>query len=396
VKENQKMAAESYEVVVVGLGAYGSATLMHLAKMGVRVIGIDQFSPPHEMGSSHGETRITRESIAEGQEYIQCVQRSHELWRELEAEAHVSILNRCGGIIVETDPAAVMHGVKGFARTTADLAQKNNIPHEVFNGREGKLRFPGFAPDDDALVYYEPGAGFVRPEVAIEAQLRLAQIHGATIQTETPVLQLERLTGGGVRICTARGEIEAGACLLTAGAWIRKFLPPTQCSTISLSRQVLHWLPIASSSYQLDTSPIFIWTFGAGADVHLYGFPSIDGATVKIAAGTNAEEVSSVAEVDRLVTVAEQERFYHDHIVGRFPLVSGPPVRSKVCLYTNVPEARFIIEHHPDIPECLVASCCSGHGFKHSAGVGEALAATLRGVKPRIDLSVFARPEWRS
>jgi sarcosine oxidase len=387
------MAAQSYEVAVVGLGAYGAATLMHLAKMGVRVVGIDQFSPPHEMGSSHGETRITRESIGEGGEYIQCVQRSHELWREIETAAHVSILSRCGGIIMDTDPAAVMHGVTGFARTTAELARKHNIPHEVLTGREAKPRFPGFALDDDALVYYEPGAGFICPEVAIEAQLRLAESNGAVVVKENPVLQLERLPGGGVRILTPRGEIEAGACLLTAGAWTRKFLPQKARSTLTVTRQVLHWLPIRRGSYQLNLSPIFIWSFGEGCDGHLYGFPSIDQATVKIATEVFTE-VASPDDVERSVTVAEQERFYEHHIVGRFPEVSGPPVRSKVCLYTTVPEARFIIERHPEISECLVASCCSGHGFKHSAGVGEALAATLRGVRPRIDLSVFARPEW--
>lgn len=387
------MSVQTFDVAVVGLGAYGSAALMHLAKMGARVIGLDQFSPPHEMGSSHGETRITRQAIAEGGEYIQCALRSHELWREIEAQAQVSIFTACGGLLIDASPTVTLHGVSGFCRISAELARQHGISHEVLSAAEARKRYPGFAIGDDSFIYFEPGAGFVRPEVAIEAQLRLAQQSGATIQKETSVLNLERVPGGGVRVVTAKGAIEVGACLVTAGAWLPGFLPSKPRAIFTVTRQVLHWLPIHGGAYRLDSSPAFVWCYGEGQHGHVYGFPSLDGTSVKIATEL-FEQVSSPEVVERNVSVAEQVKFYEDHIVGRFPGVSGPPVRSKVCLYTDAPQGRFVIERHPEIAEVLLASCCSGHGFKHSAAIGEALAATVRGVPAKIDLSVFRCAEW--
>jgi sarcosine oxidase len=387
------MTAKLYDVAVVGLGAYGASALMHLAQSGIRVVGIDQFSPPHEMGSSHGETRITRESIAEGAQYIECVQRSHVLWRMIESEAGVDILRQCGGIIIDINPTSVFHGVQGFARTSGELAKQYGITHELLSGREAKARFPGFAIGDGAVVYFEPGAGFVRPEVAIEAQLRLAQKSGAVVQTEMEVCELQRVPGGGVRIIATSGTFEVGACLLTAGAWVKKFLPVKQSSIFTVTRQVLHWMPIQSGAYNLGSSPIFIWDAGDGTDGHVYGFPSLDGVTIKVATEVSSEDQSPDTVV-RSVSPEEQMRFFNDYIARTLSYVSGPPSRSKVCLYTVVPESRFVVEQHPEISEVLVASCCSGHGFKHSAAIGEALAARLRGKHAKIDLSTFRRPDW--
>jgi sarcosine oxidase len=387
------MSAQRCDVAVVGLGAFGSAALMHLAKSGMKVIGIDRFSPPHEMGSSHGETRVTREAIAEGGEYINCALRSHELWREIESQAQVSIFTACGGLLIDASPNSTIHGVTGFGRISAELARQRGIAHEVLSVGEAKRRFPGFAINEEAFIYFEPGAGFVRPEVAIEAQLRLAQQSGAVVHNNTPVLAIERLPGGGVKIITPQTVIEAGSCLLTAGAWISQLLPGKAGSIFTVTRQVLHWLPIKSNAYHADSSPVFVWCYGESQHGHVYGFPSLDGATVKIATELFTE-VSSPELTQRVVSAEEQAKFYQEHIVGRFTDVSGPPVRSKVCLYTEAPQGRFVIERHPDIAEVLVASCCSGHGFKHSAAVGEALATTLRGVTPTIDLGVFRRAEW--
>ena len=312
----------------------------------------------------------------------------------IESDAHVDIFRRCGGLIIDTSTASLLHGVRGFARVSADLAQEHGIAHEILSGKEARGRFPGFALQDDAFVYFEPGAGYIRPEVAIEAQLRLARQSGAAIQTETEVRGFTRIAGGGVRIATARGIVEVDQCLLAAGAWVVKFLPLKAQARFAITRQVLHWVPIRTGSYQHGASPIFIWDYGDGKNGHVYGFPSLDEATIKVAT-EQFEESPTPEAIARVVSAEEQMQFFREHLLGKFSEVLGPPLRSKVCLYTVAPEARFVVDYHPEIAELLVASCCSGHGFKHSVAIGEALGAMLRGGRSGIDLRCFRSPEWR-
>jgi sarcosine oxidase len=181
------MLDKTFDIAVVGLGAIGSATLMHLAKAGVRVIEIDRFCTPHSNGSSHGETRITRQSIGEGEAYIPLMKRSHELWASIGSEVNSEILTLTGGLIIDSGTVSSNHGIAGFANRTIELANEFNIPHEVLSVSKARSRFPEFNIQDGALIYYEPGAGFIRPELAIQSQLRIAEKHGAIIRNNVRV-----------------------------------------------------------------------------------------------------------------------------------------------------------------------------------------------------------------
>ena len=160
----------------------GSAALYQLAKRGVRILGIDRYAPPHELGSSHGDTRITRLAIGEGEHYTPLVKRSHALWREIERETGTSLLTPCGELIISSpNPSAHTH-VAGFFQNTVDAARRHGIAHEMLDAAQIRSRFPAFHIRDDAFGYFEPEAGLVRPEACIAAELTLYKSAGFALQ----------------------------------------------------------------------------------------------------------------------------------------------------------------------------------------------------------------------
>lgn len=375
----------TYDIAVIGLGAIGSATLYQLAKAGVRAIGIDQFVPPHTLGSSHGETRITRLSVGEGAAYLPLVRRSHQLWREIEAASGSNILTLCGGLIMGPPGAGKHHGVD-FVDNTIALAQRHGITHEIMPSAYARRRYPEFAIEPDARAYFEPEAGYLRPENAVAAQLMLAQRLGAEVRVNTRVDAIEQ-QGNTVGVRTSTGEIEAGRVLISAGAYLKRLLPRAQWPTFRITRQVLHWLPVRTGAHA--RAPIFIWCYGATPEDLIYGFPSLDGQTIKVASEM-LREYDSPEAIEREVGAPEQLAFWREKVQGRLLAATGAPVRSVVCQYTEAPGAQFIIAPHPEMSAVTVASCCSGHGFKHSAALGESLAARLRGANVPTSLDAFA------
>jgi sarcosine oxidase len=378
-----------FDIAVIGLGAVGSATLWQLSKSGKRILGIDQFSPPHTMGSSHGETRITRLAVGEGMDFVPIVKRSHEIWREIESFTGQEIMTTTGGLLFDSgDKSWSKHGSEGFFERTVKFAKDGKIPYEVFDGRELQKRFSEFNLEDNDKVYYEPSAGFLRPELAISSQLHLAEENQAVIKTHTKVLSISPLVGGGVRIITNQGEFEAGRAVISAGAWIKDFLPPINKSHFKICRQILHWLPVQNKAFALENTPVFMWGFGKGAEDFIYGFPSQDGKSVKMASESFVER-NHPDTLSREVSQEEESTFLKEKISNRFKHLKKEVIQSKVCIYTVTPDSYFVVDDMPDFPEVMVASACSGHGFKHSSGLGEAIANRLLDKNQRFDLLPF-------
>ena len=218
----------------------GSASLYQLARRGARVIGIDRFVPPHDRGSSHGESRITRQAIAEGDEYVPFVLRSHEIWRELEADTGESLLLPVGGLLLgrEAGTTARHHGQADFVRRTIAVAERHRITHEVLNATEVGKRFPQFRLVSDEVGYYEPGAGVLRPERCIATQLDRAQAHGAIVRAGETVAGVNA-AGNGVQVTTDAAAYTAGYAVVTAGAWLPGLLGGPFATLLEVHRQVL-------------------------------------------------------------------------------------------------------------------------------------------------------------
>ncbi|MGX7709325.1 N-methyl-L-tryptophan oxidase [Methylobacterium sp. Gmos1] len=388
---------ERADFLVIGLGAMGSAALYQLAKSGASVIGLDRFAPPHTMGSSHGETRITRQGIGEGRDYVPLVLESHRIWRELEAETGESLLNACGALVMAPGTgAASHHGKPDFVQKSIRAAREFGVPHEVLDGREVARRFPHFLGlDGTEIAYYEPGGGYVRPEACIAAQLFRAAALGAAIRTGVEVLAIEE-DGEGVRVETSAGIFHAGEVVVSAGAWTAPLLGAPFDRLLGVKRQLLHWYALDDATAHRADAPVYIWMHGTSDTEYFYGFPPQDGeASVKVATEQYAEGTTADA-ADRTVRPEESAEMYRRHIAGRLAGATPRVVRAAACLYTVTPDRGFVIDRHPAQRRVLVVSACSGHGFKHSAGIGLAAAELMTGGQSRIDLRPFGLGRFAS
>jgi sarcosine oxidase len=361
----------TFDVAIVGLGAVGGAALLAGARARGRVVGFDRYSPPHVLGSTHGETRIVRAAIGEGADYTPFALRSFELTDRLAAETASTLRTRCGLLVLGSTLPHASHVPAGFLDTTIEAARRYSIPHEVLDARAVRERFPAYASYDGAPAYYEPGAGMAYPERVVDAQIRRARELGAEAHVDTRVLAIASY-GRTVTIETAKGRVEAGRAILAAGAWNPTFLPPAVAERLTVTRQTLHWFeaPSVSRAFEAERMPVFIWN-------ELYGFPiaSEDGG-VKIA----TETLSAVVDPEGDVRPAGQADI--DDIEPRaraaFPQL-GRHLRGATCLYTSTPDFNFWAGPHPLHANVTVVSACSGHGFKHAAALGEAVAMEALG-----------------
>lgn len=381
----------SCDVAVIGLGAMGAAALYQLARRGVRAVGIDQFSPPHDRGSTHGETRITRQAVGEGEVYVPFVLRANEIWKELEAETGESLLVQNGCLIVGAADQAAQGTVRaGFLMRTRNAAEQYDIVHEMLAAAEIRYRYPQFTPQETEIGYFEPGGGYLNPERCVAVQLARAQALGASARLGTRVLSIEP-DGGGVRIVTDRGDLLAGHVVVSAGAWIPALLGAPFDGLLAPSRQVMHWFPVEpDSAPSWARSPVFIWSHGPRPSDFFYGFPSLPGSDSIKTAGEQYDTSTEPDRVERHVGPAESRDMYETHLAGRVSGLRPAASRSATCLYTVTPDSNFLIDRHPDSERILVVSPCSGHGFKHSAAVGETAAQIVAGESSRIDVSAFS------
>ncbi|AYY15467.1 N-methyl-L-tryptophan oxidase [Actinobacteria bacterium YIM 96077] len=391
---------QHYEVIVVGLGAMGSATTYHLARAGARTLGIDQFAPPHTLGSTHGDTRITRQAVGEGDAYVQPVLRSHELWRELEAEADVSLFDQVGGLILA--PASggpAMHGAEDFFAATLKLAQRHRIDHEVLPAAELARRFPQFRLGDepkaaDVVGYYEPGAGVVRAEAAVQVQLDLAERRGAHVSREEQVLDVTP-SPTGVTVTTDRGSYGADTVVLSAGPWIRELVEPEIGELFTVHRQLMSWFTLdraaqTAGTFEPGRCPVFIWQFGTTEEDVFYGIPAVDGPSGGVKIGTEGYGATTDPHrVERAVDPTEPAETFERCLRGRVPALQPAALRSVTCLYTVSPDSGFVIDRHPEHDRLIIASPCSGHGFKHSPAIGESLAELATTGTSTLDTSPF-------
>ena len=380
---------QRYDTLVLGLGAMGSAALYQLAKRGQKAAGIDQFSPPHALGSSHGDTRVTRLAIGEGAHYTPLVMRSHELWREIERETSRDLLTTTGGLIISSRSTTSRMHVQDFFGTTVAAAERYGIAHEILDAHAIRQRFPQFNISDDEIGYYEHEAGFLRPEACVAAQLALAEKYGAAIHRNEAVLGFEE-AGTGVTVRTDKDTYAADRLIVSAGAWLPQLIGSKYAQPFKVRRQLLFWFAARGpiTPFKLGNFPIYIWEL-QGRDQAIYGFPAIDGESGGVKVATQQYETETTPDsVDRTVSAAEI-RAMHDYIAPYLPGFSDRCVKAVVCLYTMTPDAEFVIDTHPGMPRVIVASPCSGHGFKHSAAIGEALSELVVDGKSRLDLSAF-------
>ena len=380
--------SKSPDVIVAGLGAMGSAALYQLARRGVKALGLDRFHPPHDRGSSHGDTRITRLALGEGAQYVQFARRSHEIWRELEAATGRSLLRCVGGLYYgRTSGRTETHGAADFLQTTMTVAGTHGLRYEALDADALRERFPQFHWRGDELGCFEHEAGFVHPDACIAAQLEVARRAGAEIHTGEQIIDWKP-SGEGVEVITNRARYATGRLILCTGAWLPALVPGLRQRTRVL-RQVLFWFEADGPQeiFTPDRMPVFIRVPDAETEM-FYGFPAIDGpgGGLKIA-GEQFDRTVDPDAVDREVRPEEVTAMHA--LASPWLRITSRCVRAAVCKYTVTPDFHFVIDRHPESDRVHLASACSGHGFKHSAAIGEALAELTVSGRTKFDLSAF-------
>ncbi len=372
------MTTNTYDVIVVGVGAMGSATCWQLAQRGQRVLGLERYDIPHAMGSSHGVTRIIRLAYFAGAGYIPLLRRAYELWDEAGRAFGEPLLVTTGGIDASQEDGAV------FAGSLASC-QAEDLPHAVLTGAEVNQRFPGYRIPDDYRAVFQRDAGFILSERAIVAHVTLAIAAGAEIHAREKVQTWSPVAGGGVRVVTDRGTYEAGRLVLSAGAWMADFVPALK-PVLAPERQALAWFqPKVPEHFAPSAFPVGILSSPEGEWYILptYGIPG-----VKVGLHGHLHERGHPDELPRAVTRADED-LLRRCVTSYFPEADGPVMSMAACLFTMTPDEHFIIDTLPGYPDVIVASPCSGHGYKFASVIGEVLADLATTGTSRFDLSMF-------
>jgi sarcosine oxidase len=370
-------------IIIIGLGAMGSATALQLVARGHHVVGFDQFTPPHSYGSSHGQTRIIRQSYWEDPRYVPLLLRAYELWRRLEVDAGQSLMHITGGLMIGRGGGDLV------ARSTAS-AERFALPHEVLSAAQIRRLYPAFAIDDDWVALWERNAGYLHLEACVAQQLQQSALAGAELHFNEPVMQWNALPGGGVFVRTARETYTGDHLVITAGPWAPQILRELNLP-LSITRQVVYrFEPIGSIDlFRRDRMPVYVREMEKGQPL-LYGFPLTgpDSEGVKVGLhGSN--EFCTPDTVDREIR-PEDERVIRERLAEALPLLAGRLLHAETCLYTMTPDEHFVIDKHPEFSQVTLAAGFSGHGFKFASVLGEVLAELATDKKPAYDLALFS------
>ncbi|HEV8624098.1 MAG TPA: N-methyl-L-tryptophan oxidase [Acidimicrobiia bacterium] len=360
--------AETYDVIVVGLGGMGSAAAYHLARRGRRVLGFERFIAAHDRGSSHGSSRLIRQAYFEDPAYVPLVLRAYELWRELEAAADTELLLITGLLIIGGPDSEIVAGSLRSARQWG-------LEHEVLDAADLVRRFPTFAPDPDNTALYEPQAGVLRPEAAVAAHLRLAAEAGADLRFSTPIVAWEAdPSDEGVTVTTVGGVVRADRLIVSPGAWAPDVLADLGVP-LQTERHVQFWIQPDGGldPFLPDRHPAWLWDGGPG-DGLPYSIPAVDGPDggVKVSWHRMGRPCHP-DDLDRTVSPAEVEAIA-EAVRARVPALAGRFLRAAPCMYTNTPDEHFVVGPHPGHPQVLVAAGFCGHGFKFAPVIGEIVA----------------------
>jgi sarcosine oxidase len=372
------MASGSFDFAVIGLGVMGSAALAALARRGLRVAGIDRFAPGHDRGSSHGATRVIRLGYFEHPSYVPLVRAAYPLWRELEARSGQPLLTVTGIVEMGAPGSDLVAG-------TLQSARQHGLPHEVLDAATVMKRFPPFRIPEDFTGVFQPDGGILQAEPAVAAFQAVAHAAGADLRLEERALAVTP-NGNAVRVTTERGEVNAGCAIVAAGPWLLSLLPHLAVP-VRVTRQVVAWFaPVGHAQrFAAQHFPVFLLDNGDGV---FYGFPA-DATGVKVAKHHHLDEAVDPDHCDRTVSAAD-EAVIRTMLKAHLPDADGALCAARTCLYTMAPDGDFILDRLPQCPGIIVASPCSGHGFKFAPVIGEILADLATTGRTEHDISRFS------
>ena len=364
----------------------GSAAAYHLTRRGQRVLGLDRFGPAHTRGSSHGGSRLIRQVCWEHPAYVPLAQRAYELWRELEEQTDEPLLLPTGGLFLGPPDCPMIQDARM-------VASAEDLPHEYLSAAEIRRRYRTLVPDDDVVAVSDPAAGVLRPELAVGAQLRLAEAAGADLHFGEPVTGWSVAPAGGISVVTERAEYRAERLVICPGAWAPALLGFTGMAFSPQRLVVTRFQPADGlAPFLPDRYPFWLWDIGDGGRLgfrgFLYGAPALDGPDGGVKLSRVDEQPCNADTVNRTVTAAEVAEVVA-LLRPRLGVRLGPVVEASVCLWTNTPDHHFVLGPHPEHPDVLLAAGCSGHAFKFVPVIGEIVADLVVEGKTHHGIALF-------
>lgn len=366
-----------YDVIVLGLGVMGTAVAAELSRRGRRVLGLDQFEPAHQFGSSHGETRVIRTAYYEHPAYVPIVRRSFRLWHELEQRSEKQLLCECPCLSIGQSESELITGVRQAAR-------EHQLAVQELDAAALACQYPMFRFDDSYVGLLEHEAGFLLAERCVRALACDAIAHGAKLRWNHPVVSW-KANDRGVSVRTTKHAFSADRLVIAAGAWATSALGSLG-ARLTVMRQTPVWLmPTDIRPFARDRFPVYLADTPEGC---FYGLPIIDQKGHKVARHYGAAELSSPESINRTIS-DEDEQPVRNFIRSHLPSADGFRTYASVCLYTLSPDRHFVIDRHPDLPTVVIATGFSGHGFKFAPVVGEMVADLVDTTRPECPIELF-------
>lgn len=356
------MSQTHFDTLILGGGAMGSATALQLARRGQSVGVVEQFAIGHELGSSTGISRIIRRAYFEHPDYVPLVDRAYALWRELEKESGETLLTTTG-IVEMGSPAGTL--LKGSLLS----CEQHEIPHERLSAEAVRARYPQFTIPEWMEGVWQADAGILAVERCVITQARMARQHGATIIENAPVQNIQCEAEEGIVLETPRGTYSADNLVVCAGAWAGKLLADLNLPLVVTRQAQGFYKPKDPRAFELGQFPLWLAELPGHS---YYGFPMFGVRAIKIA-HHGGGEMTQADGVDRNFR-ADDDRLLRDFMREYLPGANGELMFGKICMYTNTPDADFIVDAHPVLPRVWLAAGFSGHGFKFAPAIGEALA----------------------
>ena len=368
-----------YDVIVIGIGGMGSATLYHLGRAGMKGLGLEQFSIPHAFGSSHGSTRTIRLAYSEGHEYVPLVRAAYGYWRELEQVSGKRVLHVTGGLDIGPPGSWIVEGSRRSCIA-------HNLDYAELGGAEINRRFAGYRLPVSMRAIYQPEGGYVLSELAIQEYVRAAQELGTDVMEQVRVRGWSRRQGSTIDVDTTKGRFATKRLVVTAGAWVARLCPELRV-LCRPERQVMLWTdPLEPEVFDPTRFPVFNMEAPSG---RFYGYPNHDGEGFKIGKYHHLrQQVEDPEQVDRECH-RKDESVLREGIEAYFPLASGPTRRMAACMFTNTPSGDFILDRYTEESDIFVAAGFSGHGFKFCSVVGKVMADFCQDRAPAWDIGRF-------
>ena len=352
-----------YDVIVVGVGAMGSAALAELAQRGKKVLGLEAFQPAHRLGSSHGDSRIIRLGYHEDPAYVPLLQRAYRNWWRMERRLETDILTQTGVLQIGRADGRLVTG-------TLKSCSEYGLAHEVLDKMGMAERFPGFLLDDDEVGVLDPVGGYIRPETAVWGNVRLATADGAELHIGERVTAIEP-NADGVTVRSAGASYRARKVIVSTGAWIADLVPALAERAVPIKQVVAWYQPADGFAAQPQRMPCFLRD--EGEDGSYFGFPQIGADGVKVGKHCHFRETID-PELANPAVNDDDTGLLDGFTARRLPQVATTRVKSVTCRYTMLPSEDFLIDLLPSAPSIVVCSACSGHGFKFTSVIGEILA----------------------